>query len=375
MKRVIIAGSGFGGAASIRALRKTMGQNVEIILLSPRPELIYYPGLIWIPTRIRKSEDLVVNLSHFLTKNAVKHVPGSILAIEDGGRTIVSEGGRLTGDVVLIATGAQYLRKLPGIEHSLSICAGIDEAVRIRERLEKITHGTIAVGFSGNPEEPSAVRGGPAFEILFGIETWLRQQGRRQDVQLTFFSPAAEPGNRLGPQAVRGLLAEMKRRGITTHLGEKLVNFSQEGVTTTGGKILADLIIFTPGLRGADWIANSSLSRSPGGFIRAERTCQVLDHPDLFVVGDTGSFPGPDWMPKQGHSADIQAEVAAENIKDHLSGRKATRQFRVELVCIVDSLNSGTLIYRSESRNFLFKNSLMHNAKAFFEGRYLARYR
>ena len=375
MKRVIIAGSGFGGAASIRALRKTIGQNVEIILLSPRPELIYYPGLIWLPTRIRKPEDLVVNLSHFLTKNAVKHVPGSILAIEDGGRTIVSEGGRLTGDAVLIATGAQYLRKLPGIEHSLSICAGIDEAVRIRERLEKITHGTIAVGFSGNPEEPSAVRGGPAFEILFGIETWLCQQGRRQDVQLTFFSPASEPGNRLGPQAVRGLLAEMKRRGITTHLGEKLVNFSEEGVKTTGGKILADLIIFTPGLRGADWIANSSLTRSPGGFIRAERTCQVLDHPDLFVVGDTGSFPGPDWMPKQGHSADIQAEVAAENIKDHLAGRKATREFRVELVCIVDSLDSGTLIYRSESRNFLFKNSLMHNAKAFFEGRYLARYR
>ncbi len=375
MKRVIIAGSGFGGAASILALRKTMGQNVEIILLSPRPELIYYPGLIWIPTRIRKSEDLVVNLSHFLTKNAVKHVPGSILAIEDGGRTIVSEAGRLTGDAVLIATGAQYLRKIPGIEHSLSICAGIDEAVKIQERLEKITRGTIAVGFSGNPEEPSAVRGGPAFEILFGIETWLRQQGRRQDVQLTFFSPAAEPGNRLGPEAVRGLLAEMKKRGITTHLGEKLVNFSEEGVTTTGGKILADLIIFTPGLRGADWIANSSLPRSPGGFIRAERTCQVLDHPDLFVVGDTGSFPGPDWMPKQGHSADIQAEVAAENIKDHLGGRKATRQFRVELVCIVDSLNSGTLIYRSETRNFLFKNSLMHNAKAFFEGRYLARYR
>jgi len=29
------------------------------------------------------------------------------------------------------------------------------------------------------------------------------------------------------------------------------------------------------------------------------------------VAGDSGSFPGPDWMPKQAHMADLQADSIA----------------------------------------------------------------
>ena len=65
LKRVIVVGSGFGGAASVRALRKLLGRTAEIVVVSPRPELIYYPGLIWIPTGARKPEDLRVNLTGF----------------------------------------------------------------------------------------------------------------------------------------------------------------------------------------------------------------------------------------------------------------------------------------------------------------------
>ena len=80
-------------------------------------------------------------------------------------------------------------------------------------------------------------------------------------------------------------------------------------------------------------------------------------------------------MPKQGHSADLQAETAADNIAAFLEGRQGTREFRVELVCVVDSLDSGTLVYRTPTRNFLIRNPLLHNAKSFFERRYLARFR
>ena len=63
------------------------------------------------------------------------------------------------------------------------------------------------MGFAGNPKEPSAMRGGPIFEFLFGIDTQLRKEGRRERFDITFFSPAEKPGNRLGPKAVDGLLA------------------------------------------------------------------------------------------------------------------------------------------------------------------------
>lgn len=375
MKRVIIAGGGFGGLSAVRHLRMHAPDNVEILLISPRRELLYYPGLIWVPTGLRSPKDLLVPLDAFFRRHEVRHLPETVTGVEDGGRTVMTDAGRHSCDALLIATGSASLRKLPGIEHSRSICQGIEDALVIRDRLQELASGTVALGFAGHPEEPSAVRGGPVFELLFGIDTWLRRQGRRKQVNLVFFSPAAEPGNRLGPKAVRSLLAEMAQRGIETHLGAKLKSFSPTEVTTEAGSFPADLIIFTPGMRGPDWLAQTDLPKSPGGFLQAENTCQVKGWPGVFVAGDCGAYPGPDWMPKQGHSADIQAETAAKNISDWLEGRPFDRTFRVELVCVVDSLDSGTLVYRTLSRNFLMKNVLFHQAKMYFERRYLARYR
>ena len=375
MKRIIIVGSGFGGLAAARALREKVAKETEIALISPRPEFLYYPGLIWIPTGLRSPADLRIPLESFFRKHRIRHIPETVTGIEDQGRTVVTDKGRHANDALLIATGAATLRKLPGIEHSRSVCQGIEDALAIREKIESMESGTIALGFAGNSQEPSAVRGGPVFELLFGLDTWLRKTGRRGKIALTFFSPSPEPGNRLGPKAVRNLLAEMARRNIPTHLGSKLKSFSPEGVTTETDQFPADLIVFTPGLRGADWVASTSLPQSPGGFIKAGKTCQVEGWAGTFVAGDCGAYPGPDWMPKQGHSADLQAETAADNIAAFLEGRQGTREFRVELVCVVDSLDSGTLVYRTPTRNFLIRNPLLHNAKSFFERRYLARFR
>jgi sulfide:quinone oxidoreductase len=75
------------------------------------------------------------------------------------------------------------------------------------------------MGFAGNPNEPSSMRGGPIFEFLFGLDRQLRREGRRDRFRIVFFTPAERPGNRLGPKAVDKLLGEMKKVGIETHLG------------------------------------------------------------------------------------------------------------------------------------------------------------
>jgi len=373
--RITLLGAGFGALSTVRALRQR-DARAEITLVSPRAELHYLPGTIWIPSGLRTREQLVVPLAPFFERLRVRHVAAEVTGLQGGGRTVLTSAGELGNDALVIATGGRFLKKLPGIEHAITPCEGIAAAEAIRDRLRALQGGTIAVGFAGNPNEPTAVRGGPMFEFLFGIDTQLRREGRREHFELVFFNPTREPGNRLGPQAVQHLLAEMARRGIRTHLGHKMQRFEVGKVVTEGGEFAADLILFMPGMTGNAWFDQTDLPRSPGGLLRADAQCRVDGLEHVYVVGDSGSFPGPDWMPKQAHMADLQARAAAQNLLAGLAGRPQTATFEPELACIIDALDQGTLVWRTPRRNVVLPPSrIFHWAKRAFEWRYLRQYR
>ena len=374
-RHIVVLGAGFAGLSTIRELRRR-DPAAQITLVAPRPELHYLPGIIWIPSGLRRREDLIVPLDGFLQRQRVRFVPAEVTGLADDGRTVQTSTGDVVNDGLVLATGGRFIKKLPGIEHAITPCEGISAAERIRDRLREMTGGTIAVGFAGNPNEPSAVRGGPMFEFLFGIDEQLKREGRRQHFDLVFFNPSSEPGNRLGMKTVKHLLREMERRGIRTHLGHKLVRFEANRVVTEGGSFAADLILFMPGMTGNAWFDATTLPRSPGGLVQVDAHCRVPGFERVVVVGDSGSFPGPDWMPKQAHMADLQAKAAAANLIADLDGRPSSETFRVELICIVDAIDHGTLVWRTPRRNVLLPSTrLFHWAKRGFEWNYLRQYR
>ena len=375
MPRITVIGAGFGALTAIRKLRAG-DTNVEIDVVAPKPEFVYFPGTIWIPTGLRKPEDLVVPLHNFFRRMNVTYHKAEATGLRDGGRTLETSNGDISNDALVIASGGRFIRKLPGIEHSITPCGGTAATVEIRDRFAAMDGGTIAFGFAGNPKEPSAMRGGPVFEFMFGIDSWLRKQGRRDRFKLVFFTPAPRPGVRLGPKAVEGMLAEMAKRDITTHLGHKMKAFESNKVITEGGEFEADLILFMPGMTGNQWFDNTELPRSSGGLIPANNHCQVEGMDKVYVAGDSGSFPGPDWMPKQAHMADLQAATAAANLLAELSGKPVSETFKVELLCIIDSYNKGMLVGRTEKRSFILPQMLpLHWVIRYFEWRYLRKYR
>jgi len=373
--RITVIGAGFGALSTVRELRQRDAQ-AEITLISPRAELHYLPGIIWIPSGLRTREDLVVPLGNFFTRMKVQHIAAEVKGLREGGRVVDTTAGEVRNDALVIASGGRFIKKLPGIEHAITPCEGITAAEQIRDRLRSMTGGSIAVGFAGNPNEQSAVRGGPMFEFLFGIDRQLRREGRRDKFELVFFNPSREPGARLGPKAVQHLLAEMERRNIRTHLGHKMVRFEADKVVTEGGEFAANLILFMPGMTGNLWFDQTELTRSPGGLLKADAQCRVEGTQHVYVVGDSGSFPGPDWMPKQAHMADLQAAAAAENLLAALRGQEPGATFKVELACIIDALDQGTLVWRTPTRNVILPSTrLLHWAKRGFERAYLRKYR
>lgn len=372
---ITIIGAGFGALATVRCLRK-ISRQAQITVIAPRAELHYLPGTIWIPAGLRRREDLVIPLENFFQRMNVTFRQANVTGLRESGRVVETDTGDVTNDGLIIACGGRFIKKLPGVEHSITPCEGITAAEKIRDRLATMEGGTIAVGFASNPNEQSAMRGGPMFEFLFCIDRQLRREKRRDRFKLVFFSPAKEPGSRLGPRAFKGLLKEMAKRDITHHLGHKLIRFEADKIITEGGEFAADLILFMPGMTGNIWFDATDLPRSPGGMIRADAHCQVEGWPHVYVAGDAGSFPGPDWKPKQAHMADLQADAAACNLIASLNGTSAKATFRNELICIMDSLDRAILVARNERFSIVLPASrLFHWAKRAFERHYLRRYR
>jgi sulfide:quinone oxidoreductase len=373
---VVIAGSGFAGCNAVRTLRRR-GFDGRITVVSPRAELFFYPSLIWVPSRRRSREDLAVPLAGFFAAQRVEHLAATVTGLDAVQRELTTDSGTTVAyDYLIVASGGRYIRKLPGIEHAHIACAGWDQVDAYTRRLESMQEGTLAFGFAGNPKEPSAMRGGPIFEFLFGVDTLLRKQGRRERFELVFFSPAPRPGKRMGEKAVDRMLGEMRRRGIRTELGNKMKGFTESSVITEGGEFRSDLTLFIPGMTGPAWALDSGLPLSEGGFIQADEHCQAPGFENVYVAGDAGSFPGPEWKPKQAHMADLQAEAAARNVIARINDLKPVHRFKTELICIIDSLNTGTLVFRNPSRDLML-GSLppLHWAKVAFERWYLRGYR
>ncbi|WP_040672163.1 NAD(P)/FAD-dependent oxidoreductase [Rhodobacter ferrooxidans] len=375
MTHIAILGAGFAALTAVRELRRRKVQ-ADITVIAPRDDLHYLPSSIWIPAGLRSGAGLRLPLARFFARHGVTHLTASVTGMDAARRTVQTDAGPITADHILIATGGRFLRKLPGIDNAIIPCEGLAPAEAIAARFAALTSGTIAIGMATNPAEPGAIRGGPMFEYAFILDTLLRRQGRRDAVRLVFFSPAERPGARLGEKAVDGILAEFARRGIETHLGHKMVRIDPDRVVTEGGEIAADLILFQPGMTGPAWLAQSDLPLSPGGMVQADALCRVEGHPGVWVAGDAGSFPGPDWMPKQAHQADLQAAAAAANIAAELQGRVPGKAFTPELVCIMDTLDSGMLVFRRGKLNLVLPRlKPLHWLKRAFERHYLRAYR
>ena len=257
MPRVTVIGAGFGALTAVRKLRAA-DPGMQLDVIAPKPEFVFYPGTIWVPTGLRRPEDLVIPLQPFFDRMKVRYHPSAATGLEAGGRVVATDQGEVENDGLIIASGGRFIKKLPGIEHVITPCEGIPAVTTLRDRLAAMEGGTLAFGFAGNPKEPAAMRGGPVFEFMFGIDRHLRTLGKREKLNLVFFTPAANPGQRLGPKAVEGLQREMSKRGIDTYLGHKMKGFEADKVITDGGEFHADLIVFMPGMTGNLWFDNTA---------------------------------------------------------------------------------------------------------------------
>jgi len=328
-------------------------RGFKVTLVSERPFLFVYPTSIWMVTGEAKLSDVSLDLEAVARRHGFALRVGKVEAISGATRSAVVAGETLRADHLVLALGGGKLAPKGG-EHVHTICGAPEQTARLGEALEALLAkgtGRIAMGFGGNPKDPSAVRGGPAFELMFNVDTLLRRRGLRERFELTFFAPMASPGARMGEKAVAAIRSMFGKLGIGTRFGKKIAAFDAAGVLfEDGGRLDADLVMFIAAGDGHPVLKASDLPRNEAGFVAIDAGCAVPGFPGVWAVGDAAALEGPEWRAKQGHVAEVMARVAAENAAALEDGRAERKGYaeHLNILCLMDMGNGAAWVHRDD---------------------------
>ncbi len=353
MKKVLILGGGFAGVEAAIYLRK---HDIDVTLVSDRDYFYIYPISIWIPTGDTTKEDVSIPLEQLSKKHGFNLIVDAVTVFEAKDKRVTLKSGKVIDDFeyIVVAMGQDKI-KAKGIENTLSICGKPEEAVELNRKLDALIEkgsGKIAMGFGGNPKDTSAVRGGPAFEVLFNVNTLLKKKGIRDKFELIFFAPMEKPGLKMGHNAVDMMHKMFAMTNIHTQIGSKIVNFEKNAIHFENGKKLeADLIMFISAGTGHHVLEKSGLPLSDAGFIVTNEYNEIDGFDGIYAIGDSASLIGPEWRAKQGHVAEVMAKNIAYNIFQKMQKINSKRSYieHINILCVMDTGDGAAFVYRSNT--------------------------
>jgi NADH dehydrogenase len=347
MTRIIVLGGGFGGVAAVQRLDRIFRHDdtVEILLVSNTNFLNYTPMLADVAGGTIEPRHAVPALRVFLKKArlGVATVTGIDLPRQTVQGTLI-DGGRAetTYDYLIIALGAvtNFSPAAGAVSHALGLKDLLD-AILVRNRVltmlelantthnlklrtELLTFVMAGGGFSG-------VEGIAALEDL--LRGALHYYPDIHPHELRFIlAPLeqrllSEVDERLGAYVVRNF----RRRDIEVRLGVGVSAVTEHSaILTTGDVIPTRTVIWTGGIRVNPVLQNFDLPKNKRGALQVNSRLQVIDHPNIFTLGDCAAVPLPNGQglyTPTAQNALQQGLVAAENIAALISGSRRLKSF------------------------------------------------
>jgi sulfide:quinone oxidoreductase len=352
MQKVLVLGGGFAGVEAAIYLKK---QELDVTLVSDRDYFYIYPTSIWIPTGEVTREDVSVPLDKLAMKHGFELIVDPVTQLDAARKKVILKSGRtLEGYTYMVVALGQDKIQHKGMEHTLSICGKPEEATALYERLDTLIQkgeGKIAMGFGGNPKDTSAVRGGPAFEVLFNVDTYLKKKGVRDNFELTFFAPMEKPGQKMGEKALVMMDKMFKMTNINKKIGSKITSFEKDGICFEDEtKLESDLTMFISAGTGHHILKESGLPLSDANYIVTNEYNEIEGFEGIYAIGDSASLMGPEWRAKQGHVAEVMAKNVAYNIMNRIQNIDSKQSYmeHLNILCVMDTGNGAAFVYRSE---------------------------
>jgi len=320
--RICILGGGFGGlytALRLSQLPWEPKQKPEIVLVDQSDRFLFSPLLYELLIGELQTWEIAPPFEEILQNTGVRFCQGVVSGVNiDDQRIHLQDGAEIFYDQLVLALGGETpLDIVPGGTSYAYPFRSIADVYRLEERLrvleesdaDKIRVVIVGAGYSG-------------VELACKLADRLKEKGRFRLIELS------DQILRTSPEFNRESASEaLEARGVFIDLETKVESIAQDSISLEYKNQLdtipVDLVIWTVGTRVAPIVRSLPLKQNQRDQITTTPTLQVLDHPEIFALGDLVDCHDAEGkqVPANAQAAFQQADYVAWNIWATLTNR------------------------------------------------------
>jgi len=321
-KRICILGGGFGGlytALRLSSLPWDPADPVEVVLVDQRDRFLFSPLLYELVTGELQTWEIAPPYTELLAGTSIRFVQSAVDAVNLGERQVVLEGGEILAyDRLVLALGGETPTDIvPGVSEFGIPFRTVQDAFRLQEKLreleasqaDKIRVAVVGGGYSG-------------IELACKVADRLGDRGRVRLIERGDDILSTSPD--FNRDAARQALSE---RGVWLDLETTVERITADTMSLNYrdqvDELPVDVVLWTVGTRVVPLIESLDLPRSDRQQVRVEPTLQVVDHPEIYALGDLADCKDAagQQVPTTAQAALQQADYAGWNLWAALTDR------------------------------------------------------
>ena len=326
--RVLVLGAGFAGLELTTRLSDELGDDIEITLIDGAPGFVFGYSKLDVMFG-RATADAVVHSYRDVVKPGVRFVQTMIRSIDPQSRSVHTDAGTFTADIMVVALGADLdPSATPGLleaGHEFYTVAG---AFAAREVLAGFDGGRVIVGVTSTPFKcPPA----PS-ETAMLVHDLLVSRGIRDRSEISLVMPLGAPIPP-SPAASEAVLAAFAERNIGWYPGSLVQSLDVDRKTAMladGGEMPFDLFLGVPKHVVPPVVQQSGMCVD--GWIPVDPLTLETAFADVYAIGDVTSVG----TPKAGVFSERQAGVVADRIIARLRGGDGSSTYDGRGICYLE---------------------------------------
>jgi NADH dehydrogenase FAD-containing subunit len=337
--RIVVLGAGVAGLEAALLLEKRLSGRVDLHVICDGDDFLLRPNLVYVPFDADPAASSLY-IDESLGRAGIQRTLGRVEGVDtDLGRVYLAGGRHVPYEHLVIATGAApWPRAVPGLqEHAVSLWEPA-AFVELQERFQHV-RGRAREGARERvlfvvPRQNLCSL--PLYEVALMLDTWLRREGAREQVDIAFVTNEASFAEAAGPRMHEVIEGEFSERRIEARAADRVVEVRAHEASFADGRVEPfDLLVAVPPHRAG--VRYESLPVDEHGFVRVDSaTRQVVGHPELYAPGDAGDFPF-----KDSFLALLQADAAAHHIAATVTRRRFNGPFEPTSMQVIDMLDKA----------------------------------